>query len=450
MSIGKKDFFQLMSLREGWDSYLTDDQKIEIISISIFETQNTYVPIYLLKKWNLNPPVWVIRRWFRSAENKTIKYWLIRKFPKKISRFNPVGVVERVALKYHSSQQFELISPIVNNRSIIITDQFFEDLLDIVCEDENLDYIQNCWPESGETWRPKNFTFEKLRYFLGLGFKLRQDELADLTIKALNDDQPLASCLRSLVTDEKAYWNRIIFTLIFPQSDMGAISPGYTTMIWLLLTPNDYFPLLLFVESPSIREIILPKVFLWLKDSPEKAKFAHFLSLRYQSYLHPRTADRTFPSEYSILWRDFESKFILPQFRDKALCLVRDKSIRVSGLPAIYTLEDYRRGRNLPPIERQRSNFVNQDGSLGVEFNPIEDFRKIYNLPVKEQELPEIECPLKLENIGETFLICGNKECPHYFDAEYYKKYLDTGKHDALICPIDKTYKIEKQLYQRK
>ena len=68
-------------------------------------------------------------------------------------------------------------------------------------------------------------------------------------------------------------------------------------------------------------------------------------------------------------------------------------------------------------------------------------------LPEKYVKLSvDNECPLSLEKITGAYLKCANPH-PHYFDANYYANGVKTMGEACCVCPIDRTFEIDKQRY---
>lgn len=63
--------------------------------------------------------------------------------------------------------------------------------------------------------------------------------------------------------------------------------------------------------------------------------------------------------------------------------------------------------------------------------------------PVNEKR----QCAISLEDISGDFFVCCNPKVQHMYDATTYIQYVEARGMEAVLCPLDKTYYIDSQLY---
>ena len=169
--------------------------------------------------------------------------------------------------------------------------------------------------------------------------------------------------------------------------------------LWFLLTPNQTFPLLSFLKQDALEKILYPKIYLWLLEipPPRRQNFVRLLPEPIFRKLFSENPQKLIPGIIA-------DEFLDPEFQNRV-----DQFFK--------TID--------PLILRFEEIFLVEPESVTLT--------------------KEVLCYMSLEPITGKFLRCENVNC-HYFDADYYRRYLRSGTN-SLICPVDKTYAIRRKLY---
>ena len=199
---GKENFFDLVHSK-GLLYISKDSSKLEFLTISTRETLETYVPIYLLKRWsNLEVPKEKVREWFNATRNPEIRYWLARKFPKFLEGvfLSKTSTIDLICSQYLETPfEFQKIESV--EEGFIVDDDQYDLAFEAYVFTGNPDMVSMMVPVSDKQWKPKisSDTFDRARAFLSLGFDFHQHELVSLTLSALEKHQhKLASFYRGL------------------------------------------------------------------------------------------------------------------------------------------------------------------------------------------------------------------------------------------------------------